>query len=101
MRHNCHNWHNCQPVTPKFEYVILVFFSPKPSMAIWQNENRDSIGPRPLCLCSIGTVQDQYTVYSKKYRYHTGPAYRPPDIGHRCMKAKDQFFMLLTAGELF
>ena len=45
------------------------------SMAIWQNENRDSIGPRPLCLCSIGTVQDQYTVYSKKYRYRTGPVY--------------------------
>ena len=29
-------------------------------MVIWQNENRDSTRPRPLCLCSIGTVQDQY-----------------------------------------
>ena len=33
------------------------------------------IGPRPLCHCSIGTVQDQYSVYSKQYRYSTGPVY--------------------------
>ena len=62
------------------------------SMAIWQNENRDSIGPRPLCLIcfyytkktkfssSIHTLfcEDTDMKYLDQFKESMIP--RPPDI---------------------